>query len=773
MKIQKYISLCAVVAATSLGAGAQNITFDTDDFQSIGVYDTWENSPFRTGTLAGNVKVVDNHLHDDEANPSAKMLGFQWSHLGSNTYGAKIELKESFELTQTQRYMHVKIHKPVEGRVMLIGLGRKVGRTDQTEDIEQFWSFPINDTYVDEWFDAVFPVKGNGNININQIVIVPYCEEPHTLDSDFAVYLDDVELNDNSKPRVGAGLYPVIFASDTEHGRDDRRTTSVSLTSGTDGSQSITVPSSPYMSYNKLFDTPFKAKAGDNITSALGYQGSWMHGYVYLDKGNDGDFSYGASSSNILDTTTDLMAYSYYSSTNSSTGKNSAGTTVSNNTGHTLPSYTLPSDLTAGFYRMRYKIDWNNIDPAGDESQFITNGGVIVDVLLNVHEDNVTVNQDNRNGEILIASTGASIDNNTIPFGQALKIKMQPANGFAYNGIRVRHGYNLTGDSLIKENPQYRDIIYYNDMFDEDDCFSIPAETVDGNLLIEGLFVEAGTEIRNPLITYNVYANGQLIKTQAERVTPGSDYPTVSIDCETSSDYYTISGIPEGTVGTDDESFDLIVEQNTPFQISEDFNNAHWYKVALTADHNYLTYSSSQTYIPLSSTTVPSSTDQNSQWAFIGNVIDGFMMVNRAAGEGKILSSSTNTSSNTGGSTYPIVRDIPTSTSYNTYWIPTKSTQLSGETGFFLHQKGYPSNRMNSRDSRLAYWTGGADGGSTFTISYVESTSAIDSVISDNADAYADAEYFNLQGVKVNASNLTPGIYVCRQGNKVSKVLVK
>lgn len=159
--------------------------------------------------------------------------------------------------------------------------------------------------------------------------------------------------------------------------------------------------------------------------------------------------------------------------------------------------------------------------------------------------------------------------------------------------------------------------------------------------------------------------------------------------------------------------------------------------------------------------------------AFIGNVIDGFMMVNRAAGEGKILSSSTNTSSNTGGSTYPIVRDIPTSTSYNTYWIPTKSTQLSGETGFFLHQKGYPSNRMNSRDSRLAYWTGGADGGSTFTISYVESTSAIDSVISDNADVCADPEYFNLQGVKVNASNLTPGIYVCRQGNKVSKVLVK
>lgn len=34
-------------------------------------------------------------------------------------------------------------------------------------------------------------------------------------------------------------------------------------------------------------------------------------------------------------------------------------------------------------------------------------------------------------------------------------------------------------------------------------------------------------------------------------------------------------------------------------------------------------------------------------------------------------------------------------------------------------------------------------------------------------------EYFNLQGVRVNANNLTPGIYVRRQGNKAVKVTVK
>lgn len=48
--------------------------------------------------------------------------------------------------------------------------------------------------------------------------------------------------------------------------------------------------------------------------------------------------------------------------------------------------------------------------------------------------------------------------------------------------------------------------------------------------------------------------------------------------------------------------------------------------------------------------------------------------------------------------------------------------------------------------------------------------SAIDNI---TVDADAPVEYFNLQGVRVAADNLTPGIYVRRQGNKAVKVLVK
>lgn len=55
-------------------------------------------------------------------------------------------------------------------------------------------------------------------------------------------------------------------------------------------------------------------------------------------------------------------------------------------------------------------------------------------------------------------------------------------------------------------------------------------------------------------------------------------------------------------------------------------------------------------------------------------------------------------------------------------------------------------------------------------VTFTSFTSAIGSI---EADGNGAAEYFNLQGVRVNADNMTPGVYVKRQGGKVSKVIVR
>lgn len=721
--LKKYIGLCGL-ALLPAAIQAQTIGFDTEDYAAIGVYDTWEQSPFRTGELQGNVAVVDNHLQS-EANSSEKMLGVQRSRFGSNTFGVKIDLKNTFELTTTTKYVHVMMHKPQAGRVMLIGLGKKSNRAEQSNQVEQFWSYPVNDVKTDEWFDAVFPIKGNGGIDIYSLVVVPDCEAPHNLGADFVAYIDDIVINNDLKPRVGLEDYSVNFASDAAWGRDDRKITGVQFNGGSDGNQSIAISSSELKGYMLKFDTQFKAKAGDNITPKVGYNAGWMHTYVYIDKGKDGQYSAAVTDGDLLDTTTDLVAYSLYRSAQSGNAHNSAGTSISesNNGFNRLdpPSFTIPSSLAKGIYRMRYKIDWNNIDPGGNissDNNILNNGGGIVDVLLNIHEDMVSVSQDNRNGEVLIASTGDVINNNTIPFGQDFKIKMNPSNGFEYNGIRVRHGYNLTGDSLVRSTPQYRDEFYYIDQFDSDDCFTIPASVIDGDILIEGLFVEEGEGMQRHKVTYNIILDGRTVATDEHEVMAGSAYPEPSLQCEASDSYYTLSTAPEGTVPNEDVVVDITLTQNLPFETSTAIDETTvWYALTITDGKNKLAHDPSLSYIDLTA----SATGNNAQWAFIGDVVNGFKIVNRGAGEGYVLSSSTNITSSNDGSVYPIMTAEPVAETANTYWIPTKSTSISGESnGFYLHQLGFTNNRMNSRDNKLAYWVGGAGAGSTFLATVID-----------------------------------------------------
>lgn len=778
-KTLKHIGLCAaLLVSASATAQTVSINFETNNYKALGVYDTWGESPFRTGALQGNVAIVDNHLADPDTNPSAKMLGVQRSRFGSNTFGARIDLTEPFTIVANEKYYaHVMIHKPVEGRVMLIGLGKRGDREGQSAEVEQFWAYPINDAKTGEWFDAVFPIKCNAGVEIHTLVVVPHCEAPHTLTSDFVAYIDDVEVNDRVEARFGIGDYPVNFASDAAWQRSDRKITAVNLTSG-DGEQSVTIPGEELKAYNQRFEKTLKAKPGSRISVSFGYSGNWMHGYVYLDKGRDGKFSYGTDDDNNLDMTTDLVSFSLYSK-DGTNGKNSAGESFTkDNAGFNtmrMPDFTLPADMTPGMYRLRYKVDWNNIEPGGsiaDNNHILSNGGGVVDVLLNVHGDEITVNQDNRNGDVLIAETGEPLQGYKHAFGQPLKIKMNPSTGFTYNGIRLRHGYNLNADSLVKSTPQFRDEYFYINNFNrEDDTFTIPGEVLDGDVLIEGLFVENGTGMKEKNVTYNIEANGRTIDRQSFRVMSGMAYPKLEITSEASEAYYSITGMPEGVTTEEDEVITITIEQNLPFEPSVDFNNASWYNLSISKDKNYLTHSTANNYISLagSTTAVPSADDYSSQWAFVGNVVEGFKLVNRAAGAGMVLSSNHDTSASTGGATFPVMTNVPVPSTHNTYWIPTVSTNISGENGFYLHQMGYRSNRMNKRDAKLAYWTGGADAGSTFLATFVGKTTGIDFLLRDNVPA----EYFNMQGIRVPASALTPGAYILRQGNKVSKVILK
>lgn len=177
-----------------------------NSYASISVYDTWENSPFRNGTLAGNVRVVANHLTAADPmrgfapNPSSKVLALQRSRFGSNTFGALLKLKEPIAQTKQTQYIHVKIYSPKAAPAMLIGLGNRDDRPNQSPLTEQFWSVTTQPLVANQWNDAVFAVSGSNGVTIRHLLIVPDATSPHNLTADFAVYIDDVVLSEDEAP---------------------------------------------------------------------------------------------------------------------------------------------------------------------------------------------------------------------------------------------------------------------------------------------------------------------------------------------------------------------------------------------------------------------------------------------------------------------------------------------------------------------------------------------------------------------------------------------
>ena len=484
---------------------AQTTKVDFEDaagYKSVGVYDTWEESPFRTGELKGNAAVIDNFLpttndNGDVVNDSKKIVGVQRSRFGSNTFGVRVDLNTPFDLTPEYIYVHVKMYKPLEGRVMLVGLGKRPDRAGQSNDVEQVWVYSSNSTVANQWFDAVFPIKACNGVQIHSLVIVPDVNSPQEMTSDYAAYIDDIEVNNSAKPRIKvASYYGLNYDKETAVDKPERYVKAITLQPNGATKQSISVGSvNPQLIYRDVTDHAFTAKAGQTVTPSIDYQGGgWMNGFVYLDKGDDGQFDASFDESTHKATKgCDLVSYYYLEMVEDKSGYKYDGTALSGNDRNNLstPAFTLPSDLQPGFYRMRYKVDWGNLDPAGRNTttnSIKSNGGFIVDTRLNVHTDKVSLSAASRNGFITLED-GTELVSYQTDFGKAVKIKATPANGFEIDSLVISHGYNLTGNQYNKYGTkQYDEYIVRASDFNADGTFTIPARIIDGEVSIDGQF---------------------------------------------------------------------------------------------------------------------------------------------------------------------------------------------------------------------------------------------------------------------------------------------
>lgn len=515
------------------------------DYKNVGVYDTWEQSPFRTGVLTGNVQVIENHLYDaNGVNRTGHILGIQRSRFGSNTFGARVDLNSVVTIGRDGKYVHALVYSPIATQVQFVGLGKRTtNRWNESSDVEQFWSDPVSIS-ANRWTDIVSLVKTNENVEIYSIVVVPDCSSPHALTEDFVAYIDEIVIN-NSEPRRSVVTSTADPYGGTEPGGDvpvdpdeslyyktsfNKKTTenkklvdssssknyavSVSLTDADGYQQQYPSDSAAgdLLSKKVYLDATgiavFDVTAGQKYTPYVDYKSDWMHAYAYIDYDRNGEFTYQLDGNKVAEGS-ELVAFSAYSPdyTGGATGTwyDSKGKKLGDiNKGNTItmPSFTIPSDLQSGRYRMRFKIDWYCLDAGGNDGSDGTNntiwdnGGAIVDVILNVTGSNdVSVKLANsRNGNIQ-DSNGNAITSGGVTgtYKSPFQVVMKPASGFASNSLTAAY---MTDDSdcpgLLKEATATYSVS--GDNYDPtSDAFTLPAEMMYSSVTLEPLFTEAPT----------------------------------------------------------------------------------------------------------------------------------------------------------------------------------------------------------------------------------------------------------------------------------------
>ena len=287
--------------------------------------------------------------------------------------------------------------------------------------------------------------------------------------------------------------YPINFKKDQNYANADRHLNSISLNSSF-GETTILVNNKKM--YNEILDQSLIAKPGDNVTAKFSFTGAWMNSYVYIDCDNNGQFEAKMDGKSIS-AKSDIMTFSALHDNSTDKYFDCQGKILPNGNSLQPPSFKIPQNLVEGFYRLRYKVDWCCIDPAGNtkvNNDIIKNRGAIVDTRLCIR-NTAKITAAAANGNLLLVQGSSTIPLNgaTATIGKSLTIKMQPNDGYKIKTLKLRHG-NLS-DNLNNINNQLRSPQFGESVFTDNeitDVFEIKPSYIDGDLDFSAEFESSG-----------------------------------------------------------------------------------------------------------------------------------------------------------------------------------------------------------------------------------------------------------------------------------------
>ncbi len=189
--------------------------------------------------------------------------------------------------------------------------------------------------------------------------------------------------------------YATNFDKNTSATRSDRYIKTITFTEEGKEAQVITVNTpKPYWDKSADADALLTCVAGSTLNVEIDKAGNWMNAYVYIDLDGDQQFSFVNGSKN--QDGTDVMSFSFYTGNfndDTNGGVNSAGKSITGSARNTMDCPSFKAPMVPGDYRIRFKMDWNSIDPGGQVAAdgtctgtngFLANGGSIIDATLRV-----------------------------------------------------------------------------------------------------------------------------------------------------------------------------------------------------------------------------------------------------------------------------------------------------------------------------------------------------------------------------------------------------
>lgn len=149
--------------------------------------------------------------------------------------------------------------------------------------------------------------------------------------------------------------------------------------------------------------------------------------------------------------------------------------------------------------------------------------------------------------------------------------------------------------------------------------------------------------------------------------------------------------------------------------------NTSWYTMRLGEGGAVLADNAGAAYISIGRATTQY--EAKDLWCFVGNETNGYTIYNKQAGPGKVLASPS-TMDAQGANTYPVLCDVATlPAGHIAAWDFLASDKISNVEGYFMQLHG-TTHKVNNfgGNGKLAFWTGGADAGSTLQIALAETS---------------------------------------------------